>query len=244
MNRIVPDPSGSGSAARTPSRPEAAGGLGMVLEAGPLPVPLAVFVSGRGSNLRAILDAEARGDLGARVALVLSDRPDAPALDLARAAGVPAWSRPWPGRAGRDAFFAEADAALQAAGCRLICLAGFMRLLPGWLVERHRHRILNIHPSLLPAFPGRDAQAQALAYGVKVAGCTAHLVDEQVDHGPILLQRALPVPEGATLDDLARRILDEEHRLYPEAIRLYVHGAFRLEGRRVRRAESSLLKGA
>lgn len=244
MNRPGPDFAGSGSTAAAPAFPEPAGGGGLVLEAGPLPVPLAVFVSGRGSNLKAILDAQARGDLGARVALVLSDRPDAPALEVARAAGVPTWSRPWPGRAGRDTFFAEADAALQAAGCRLICLAGFMRLLPGWLVERHRHRILNIHPSLLPAFPGKDAQAQALAYGVKVAGCTVHLVDEQVDHGPILLQKAVPVPEGATVDELAARILDEEHRLYPEAIRLYVHGAFRLEGRRVRRAESSLPKGA
>ncbi|BAS27423.1 phosphoribosylglycinamide formyltransferase [Limnochorda pilosa] len=216
----------------------------MTLEAGPRPVPLAVFVSGRGSNLRSILEAQARGDLGAEVALVLSDRPEAPALEIARAAGAATWSRPWPGREGRDAFFEEADGALGAAGCRLICLAGFMRLLPAWLVRRHPNRILNIHPSLLPAFPGKDAQAQALAYGVKVTGCTVHLVDEQVDHGPILLQRAVEVHEGATVEELSQRILEEEHRLYPEAIRLYVRGGFRLTGRRVIRAGGEATKEA
>lgn len=198
------------------------------------PLRLGVLVSGRGTNLQAILDACRSGAIPARVVLVVSDRAGAPALERARRAGVPAAfvdPRGFPDRVAFDLHVADR---LAASGVELVCLAGFMRILSPAFVQRFRHRILNVHPSLLPAFPGKDAQRQALEYGVKVSGCTVHLVDEGVDTGPIVLQWAVSVHEDDTEESLAARILEHEHRLYVEAIRLYAEGRLDLEGRRVR----------
>jgi len=197
------------------------------------PLRVGVLASGRGTNLQALLDAAARGAIPARVVVVLSDRAGAPALERARRAGVPAEHidpRAFPDRAAFDACLARR---LEEAGVELVCLAGFMRLLTPDFVRRFRHRILNVHPSLLPAFPGKDAQAQALAHGVKVSGCTVHLVDEGVDTGPIVLQAAVEVQPDDTPESLAARILPHEHRLYVEAVRLFASRRLVLEGRRV-----------
>jgi phosphoribosylglycinamide formyltransferase-1 len=198
------------------------------------PPVLGVLASGRGSNLQAILDAIAAGRCPARVAVVVSDRKDAAALDRARRAGVPAVHVDPRGFAERPAFDDAVAAVLDGHGVGLVCLAGYMRLLSPGFVTRYRGRLLNVHPGLLPAFPGLHAQRQALAYGVKVAGATVHFVDEGVDTGPIVLQAAVPVLEDDTEETLAARILAEEHRLYPEAIRLFAEGRLRLDGRRVR----------
>ncbi|MBE3599380.1 MAG: phosphoribosylglycinamide formyltransferase [Limnochordaceae bacterium] len=218
-----------------PARPEPLQPVALGRRAtGASPLRLGVLASGRGTNLQAILDACVNREVPARVVLVISDKPQAQALERARAAGVLAEyhdPRIHPGRASYDRHLADR---LEEAGVELVCLAGFMRILGSAFVERFRHRILNIHPSLLPAFPGKDAQRQALEHGVKVSGCTVHLVDEGVDTGPIVLQAAVPVLEGDTEESLAERILQHEHRLYVEAIRLYAAGRLQLEGRRVR----------
>ncbi|WRP16844.1 phosphoribosylglycinamide formyltransferase [Carboxydochorda subterranea] len=218
-----------------PARPEPLQPVALGRRAtGTSPLRLGVLASGRGTNLQAILDACVNREVPARVVLVISDKPQAQALERARAAGVLAEyhdPRIHPGRASYDRHLADR---LEEAGVELVCLAGFMRILGSAFVERFRHRILNIHPSLLPAFPGKDAQRQALEHGVKVSGCTVHLVDEGVDTGPIVLQAAVPVLEGDTEESLAERILQHEHRLYVEAIRLYAAGRLQLEGRRVR----------
>lgn len=198
------------------------------------PLVLGVLASGRGSNLQAILDAIAEGRCPARVAVVLSDRAEAPALERARRAGVKAVyldPRAYPDRVAFDRALARV---LEEHEVELVCLAGYMRLLSPEFVAAFRWRILNIHPALLPAFPGLHAQRQALAYGVKVSGATVHFVDEGVDTGPIVLQAAVPVEEDDTEETLAARILVEEHRLYPEAIRLYAEGRLEVVGRRVR----------
>lgn len=197
------------------------------------PLVLGVLASGRGSNLEAIIDAIGAGRCPARVAVVVSDRKDAPALDRARRAGVRAVHldpRAHPDRAAFDAAMADI---LDANGVELICLAGYMRVLSAEFVRRYRTRVLNVHPALLPAFPGLHAQRQALEYGVRVTGATVHFVDEGVDTGPIVLQAPVPVLEGDTEETLAARILVEEHRLYPEAIRLYAEGRLQVTGRRV-----------
>lgn len=181
----------------------------------PLPgaaLDLGVLISGRGSNLQAILDAIADGSLAARVRVVISNRPDAKGLDRAKQAGVPTLVIPHGAHPDRASFDAALASALREAGARFVVLAGFMRLLSPVLLDAFPHRVVNIHPSLLPAFPGIDAQAQALAYGVKITGCTVHLVDAGTDTGPILAQTAVPVLEGDTRDTLAERILVEEHR--------------------------------
>jgi phosphoribosylglycinamide formyltransferase-1 len=198
------------------------------------PLTLGVLASGRGSNLQAILDAIAAGRCPARVAVVVSDRSDALALDRARRAGIKAVSVDPRAHAGRAAYDEAVSALLVDHGVELVCLAGYRRLLTSGFVERFRGRILNVHPALLPAFPGLQAQRQALAYGVKVAGATVHLVDEGVDTGPIVLQAAVPVRDDDTEASLSERILVEEHRLYPEAIRLFAEGRLVLDGRRVR----------
>ena len=193
-----------------------------------------VLASGRGSNLQAILDATAAGRCPARVAVVVSDRKDAAALDRARAAGVPARHLDpgaYPDRAAFDRAVAEV---LESHGVELVCLAGYLRLLSPAFVAAFRGRILNVHPALLPAFPGLHAQRQALAHGVRVTGVTVHFVDEGLDTGPIVLQAAVAVADEDTETTLAARILREEHRLYPEAIRLYAEGRLRIDGRRVR----------
>lgn len=193
---------------------------------------LGVLISGRGSNLQAILAAIADGRLHARVAVVISNVADAPGLAHASAAGVPTEvqsHRGWPSREDYDARLVQV---LRAHQVDLVCLAGFMRRLTSVLIDAFPNRVLNVHPSLLPAFPGVDAQRQALDYGVRVAGCTVHLVTPTVDAGPIVLQAAVPVADGDTVETLSARILREEHRLYPEAIRLIGEGRGRVEGRR------------
>jgi len=194
---------------------------------------LAVLVSGRGSNLQAIIDSIEQGALpGARVVLVLSDVAAAPALDRARKHGIETLFLDPKQYAGRGEFNRAMVAAIEASGADLVCLAGFMRILSKEFIEAFRGRVMNIHPSLLPAFPGLHPQQQALDYGVKVSGCTVHFVDETVDGGAVILQRAVPVLEGDDADTLAARILEEEHKLYPEAIGLYMAGGIRIEGRR------------
>jgi phosphoribosylglycinamide formyltransferase 1 len=199
-----------------------------------VPLILGVLASGRGSNLQAILDAIAAGRCPARVAVVVSDRKDAAALERARVAGVRTVHldpRAYPDRV---AFDDAVSRVLDEHAVELVCLAGYMRLLSGEFVRRYRGRIFNVHPALLPAFPGLHAQRQALEHGVKVAGATVHFVDEGVDTGPIVLQAAVPVLEGDTEATLSARILAEEHRLYPEAVRLYAEGRLELRDRRVR----------
>jgi phosphoribosylglycinamide formyltransferase-1 len=194
---------------------------------------LGVLASGRGSNLQAILDACARPGFPARVAVVISDHERAPALDRARAAGVEAlWVNP-KDFADREAFDLALVRALESRGVGLVCHAGFMRILSPAYVRTFAGRALNVHPSLLPAFPGLYAQRQALDHGAKVAGATVHFVDEGVDTGPIVAQAAVPVEPGDTEETLAARILVQEHRLYPEAIRLFAEGRLRIQGRRV-----------
>ncbi|MCS7314718.1 MAG: phosphoribosylglycinamide formyltransferase [Bryobacterales bacterium] len=194
---------------------------------------LGILLSGRGSNFEAIADNVAAGRLDAEIAVVISNRPEARGLEVARQRGLHAVCIPSKGldREVYDRMLAE-----ELRRCRvdLICLAGFMRLLSAWFVREFPFQILNIHPSLLPAFPGLDAQAQALEHGVKVSGCTVHFVDEYLDHGPIILQAAVPVLEDDTVETLSARILREEHRIYTEAIRIVLSGRWRIEGRRVR----------
>ena len=194
---------------------------------------LGILLSGRGSNFLALQGAIARGELPAEIALVASDRPEAPGLARARELGLPAVALPTREAPDRAAHEARLGDALAAAGAEWVCLAGYMRVLSPAFLAAWRHRVLNIHPSLLPAFPGRDAQRQALEHGVKVSGCTVHLVDEGVDSGPIVVQRVVPVLEGDTVEALAARILEQEHQAYPEALRRLLLEPWRVEGRRV-----------
>ena len=181
----------------------------------------------------ALADAVREGRVtGAEIAVVISDQPEAAGLARARERGIDALAVPRRGRT-RAEHETEIAAALQERGVGLVCLAGFMRLLSRTFVEAFRGRILNIHPSLLPAFPGLDAQRQAVEHGVKVSGCTVHFVDETLDGGPIVVQRAVPVLDSDTPDTLAARILIEEHRAYAEAVALVVSGNYKVEGRRV-----------
>lgn len=197
------------------------------------PVRLGVLASGRGSNLQAILDAAGRPDFPARVAVVVSDTERAQALDRAREHGVPAvWLSP-KDFGDRAAYDAGLRRVLDEHRVGLVCLAGFMRILTPEFVRAYAGRVLNIHPALLPAFPGLHAQRQALEYGVRVAGATVHFVDEGIDTGPIVLQASVPVHPDDTEESLSARILVEEHRLYPEAIRLFAEGRLQIAGRRV-----------
>jgi phosphoribosylglycinamide formyltransferase 1 len=191
-----------------------------------------VLVSGRGSNLQSIIDAIAAGMLDATIAVVISNRAEAPALLRAREAGVEALHLSPGAYADRDAYDRAIAAELLARGVDLVCLAGFMRLVGAPLLEAFPTRILNIHPSLLPAFPGMEAQRQALEHGVRVSGATVHLVTSELDGGPIVLQSAVPVLTDDTVDSLSARILVEEHRLYPQAIALVLEGGWSVEGRR------------
>lgn len=193
---------------------------------------LGILISGRGSNLEAIADNIARGKLDAEIAVVLSNRADAPGLEAARRRGLKALVVPSKGL-DRQVYDAQLLSELKKQAVDLVCLAGFMRLLSGSFIREFPNRILNIHPSLLPSFPGLDAQQQALEHGVKIAGCTVHFVDETLDCGPIILQAAVPVMEEDTVESLSARILGEEHRIYSEAIRLVSTRACSLVGRRV-----------
>lgn len=193
---------------------------------------LGLLISGRGSNFQAIDNAIREGRLDAEIAIVISNREAAAGLQIARERGLNAVSLPSKGldRTIYDRMLIEE---LRRNEVDLVCLAGFLRLLSADFIQAFPQRILNIHPSLLPAFPGLDAQHQALAYGVKITGCTAHFVDEQLDSGPIILQASVPVLDEDTDESLSVRILAEEHRIYPEAIGLVISGKYRLSGRRV-----------
>jgi len=191
-----------------------------------------VLVSGRGSNLQALIDASRRGELGGEVAVVVSNVESALGLERAREAGIPAVFRDHRGRK-REDFDAEIVGILRAHGVEVVCLAGFMRLLSPVFIGAFAGRILNIHPALLPAFPGLDAQRQAWEHGAKVSGATVHLVDEGLDSGPIVAQEPVRVLSKDTPETLAARILEAEHRLYPRAVRLLLDGRCRVEGRRV-----------
>ena len=185
-------------------------------------VKLAVLASGRGSNFSAILHAIEQKSLDGRVALLISDRKSAHALETARDRGVPAHHIPY-STTDREAFERAAGDLIESAKCDLVILAGFMRILTPYFIRRFPDRILNIHPSLLPAFKGLDAQRQALEYGVKIAGCTVHLVNEDMDAGPIIGQVAVPVLDGDDEEALSMRILEQEHQLYPRAIQAYAN---------------------
>jgi phosphoribosylglycinamide formyltransferase-1 len=193
---------------------------------------LGILLSGRGSNFEAIADQVAAGRVAAEIAVVISNRPDAPGLEAACRRGLRAVSVPSKGM-DREAYDGLLVRELKANDVDFVCLAGFMRLLSASFVRAFPQRILNIHPSLLPAFPGLDAQKQALEHGVKITGCTVHLVDEFLDAGPIILQAAVPVLNDDTVESLSTRILAEEHQIYSEAIRMVVGECFRIEGRRV-----------
>jgi len=194
---------------------------------------IGVLISGRGSNLQAIIDAIAAGRLDARIAVVISNRADAAGLDRARAVGVETLVMPHKAYADRAAYDRALADALKSRGVVLVCLAGFMRLLGAAFIDEFPNAVLNVHPSLLPAFPGVDGQRQALDHGVKVAGATVHFVTPDLDAGPILLQATVPVLDGDTEEALSARILAEEHRIYPEAIGRVLTGRWRIDGRRV-----------
>src|SRR5437763_1940067 len=195
---------------------------------------IGILLSGRGSNFEAIANAIQARRLDAEIAVVISNRADAPGLETARKRGLNAKLIPSKGRT-REEHDAEVIAALKDAQVDLVCLAGYMRLLSPEFVCAFPHRILNIHPSLLPAFPGLDAQKQAVEYGVKISGCTVHFVDEHLDHGPIILQKTVPVLEGDDVHTLSTRILEQEHLAYSEAIGLILSGELEVIDRRVLR---------
>jgi phosphoribosylglycinamide formyltransferase-1 len=194
---------------------------------------IGVLLSGRGSNFEALAESCAAGRIpGAEMALVVSNREGAPGIERARARGIPTRVIPSKGLE-REAYDRQVAAALEEGRVDLICLAGYMRLLSPFFVARFAGRILNIHPSLLPAFPGLEAQRQALEHGVKWTGCTVHFVDENLDAGPIILQAAVPVRDNDTVETLSARILAEEHRIYTEAVAIILSGRYHMEGRRV-----------
>jgi phosphoribosylglycinamide formyltransferase 1 len=193
---------------------------------------IGVLISGRGSNLQALIDAVGDARLDARIAVVISNRADAAGLERARAAGIEALVMDHRAYPSRDAYDGELAEALRSRGVSLVCLAGFMRLIGAPLLDAFPEAIVNIHPSLLPAFPGVDAQRQALEHGVKLAGATVHLVTRELDGGPIVMQSVVPVRDDDTVDSLSARILVEEHRIYPEAVALLLAGGWHVEGRR------------
>jgi len=194
---------------------------------------IGVLLSGRGSNFEALAESTAAGRIpNAEIALVVSNRENAPGIERARARGIEARVIPSKGLE-REAYDRLVAAALEEKKIDLVCLAGYMRLLSPFFVAAFRNRILNIHPSLLPAFPGLEAQRQALEHGAKFSGCTVHFVDENLDAGPIVLQAAVPIKDDDTPETLSERILREEHRIYSEAVRIVLEGRYRIENRRV-----------
>lgn len=192
-----------------------------------------ILISGRGSNMISLVEASRRPDYPAEIVTVISNRPDAPGLAWAAAQGIPTTVVDHKAFARREDFDTALQAALTAAEVDLVCCAGFMRLMTAGFVQQWRGRMLNIHPSLLPAFKGLNAHEQALAAGVKIAGCTVHFVEPEMDSGPIIAQAAVPVTDGDTVETLAARILSAEHKLYPHALVLIASGTARLEGGRV-----------
>ena len=196
-------------------------------------VNIGVLVSGSGTNLQAIIDARESGGISARIACVISNRADAFALERAKRHGIPAIHLDHRSFSGRDEYDAALVSILSEHCVDLVVLAGFMRIVTPVLLNAFPNAVMNIHPALLPAFPGLHAQNQALEYGVKVTGCTVHFVDAGTDTGPIIIQAAVPVLEGDSVEILSNRIQIEEHRIYPEAVRLFAEGRLRVEGRRV-----------
>lgn len=194
---------------------------------------VAVLISGRGSNLRALIAAAVADDYPARIALVLSNKPEAEGLEIARAAGIATLVIESRGKA-RAEFDAEMDAALKSHGIELLCLAGFMRLLTTAFVQAWYGRMINIHPSLLPAFKGTDVHARVVASGVRFTGCSVHFVSPEMDEGPIIAQAVVSVKPEATAEDVAAAVLEQEHALYPQALRLLAEGRLVIEGQRVR----------
>ena len=194
---------------------------------------IGVLLSGRGSNFEALADSVAAGRIpNAEIAIVISNREGAPGLEKARQRGIPAQAIPSKGLE-REPYDKLVAAALREARVDLVCLAGYMRLLSRYFVSAFPNKILNIHPSLLPAFPGLEAQRQALEHGAKVTGCTVHFVDENLDAGPIIIQAIVPVEDADTVETLSERVLREEHRIYTEAVRIVLEGRYRMDGRRV-----------
>jgi len=194
---------------------------------------LGVLISGRGSNLQAIIDAITRKELFARIAVVISNKADAFGLERAKKAGIDTMVISSKDRQRID-FEKDLIEILDARGVELVVLAGFMRLLSPFLLRRYKNRVINIHPALLPAFPGENAQEQAFNHGVKVTGCTVHIVDENVDTGPVVVQIPVEVLEGDTTETLAARILEQEHRALPRAIQYFAEGRVQIDGRRVK----------
>lgn len=195
---------------------------------------LGVLCSGRGTDLQSIIDAIARKEVTAEIAVVLTDKADAYALTRAEKAGIKAVCVNRKEYADRESFEKAMVNELEAAGVTLVVLAGFMRILTPYFVRKYAGRLLNIHPALLPSFPGAHAHRDVLAYGVKVSGCTVHFVDEGTDSGPIILQAAVPVLDDDTEETLGARVLDKEHVIYPQAIQLFCEGKLKIEGRKVR----------
>lgn len=195
---------------------------------------IGVLVSGRGSNLQAIMDRIADGYLPLEIAVVISDKADAFALERAGKAGIKNVAIPRKGCASKEEFEAKITSELKTAGCELVVLAGFMRILSADFVNTWEHKIINIHPAILPSFPGLHGQKQALDYGVKVAGCTVHFVDAGTDSGPIILQKVVPVMDDDTEDSLSERILVQEHIAMPEALKLWAENKLEIVGRKVR----------
>jgi len=203
---------------------------------------IGILLSGRGSNFEAIAKNVASGKISnARIAIVISNRTDAGGIAVAQRLGLEAVVIPSKGKA-REDHDREVAARLQQQSVDLVCMAGYMRLLSPWFVKQFPHRILNIHPSLLPAFPGLEAQEQAFAYGVKVAGCTVHFVDEELDHGPIIVQKSVPVLDSDDEHTLAARILEQEHIAYSEAIKIVLEGNFNIVGRRITASQKSQVR--
>lgn len=198
-----------------------------------LPLPLGVLLSGSGTNLQAIIDAITRQELNATIQIVISNRTDAYGIERARKHGIPTAVIPHKDFPSREAFEASLISTLQASGVQLVILAGFMRLLSPVFIHAFPQRIMNIHPALLPSFPGVHAQRQALERGVRIAGATVHFVDEEMDHGPIIAQAAVPVYPDDTEVTLSARILAQEHRVYPHAIQLYAEGRLEIQGHKV-----------
>jgi phosphoribosylglycinamide formyltransferase-1 len=199
----------------------------------PDPLRLGVLLSGSGTNLQALIDAIAAGRLHATIAVVVSNVPDAAGLERARRHGIAAVALDHRGAPSRSAYDTEVVAALRAHDVELVVLAGFMRLVTPVLLDAYPHRVVNVHPALLPAFPGLHAERQALAYGARLTGVTVHFVDEKTDHGPIIAQAAVPIAPDDTEATLHARVQRQEHRLYPLAIQLIAEGRVRVDGRRV-----------
>lgn len=203
---------------------------------------IAVLVSGSGSNLQSFIDKRAQGLLNVEIALVASNNPQAFGLERAKAAGIATWCESHKNYPSRQAFDEALTAAIKKSGAELVVLAGYMRLLSSSFLEAFKNRVINIHPALLPSFPGVHGAADALAYGVKLSGCTVHFVEEEMDSGPVIIQAAVPALAGESRDELQQRIHAMEHRIYPQAIEWLATGRVKLEGRTVSLLEADLPK--